>query len=51
MLKRRKTSIINIRNEKGTSLPILQTLKNKRGYYEQLYANKFDNLCKMENIF
>ena len=37
--------------KKGTSLPILQTLKNKKGYYEQPYANKFVNLRKMENIF
>lgn len=33
-----------------TSLKILRTLKEIRDYFEQFYANRFDNLDAMEKI-
>ena len=35
--------------KKEKSQKILQKYKNVREFYEQLYANKFDNLKEMNN--
>ena len=49
--RREKTQINKIRNEKGEiSMDTAEIQKNIREYYEQLYANKFDNLEKMDNF-
>jgi len=51
--KREKNQINKIRNEKGIvtmdTTEIQKTLRENK-YYEQLYANKFDNLEKMDNF-
>ena len=48
--KREKTQVNKIRNEKGeiTNTAEIQKKKKVREYYEQLYANKFDNLGEMD---
>ena len=47
----KKTQINKIRNEKGevkTDTP--ETQKTMREYYEQFYANKFDNLEETDKV-
>ena len=44
MKKGERTQINKIRNERGETLRII------RKYYEQLYANKLDNLGKMDKF-
>ena len=49
--KREKTQINRIRNEKGevtTNTAEIQRIM--RDYYKQLYANKMDNLEKMDTL-
>ena len=49
--KREKTQINKIRNEKGkVTTDTIEIQKTKREYYEQLHANKFDNLEEMDNF-
>ena len=49
--KRERTQINKIRNEKGeTSTNTTEIQKTIREYYEQLHANKFDNLEDMDNF-
>ena len=46
-----RTLINKIRNEKGEiSTNTTETQKTIREYYEQLYANKFDNLEEMDTF-
>ena len=48
---REKTQINKIRNEKGeVRTDTTEIQKSVREYYEQLYANKFDNLVEMDNF-
>lgn len=50
--KTEKTKISNIRNDRGDcTLNSTDIKRIKRKYYEQLYANKFNNLDKMEQFF
>lgn len=46
LILKRVEQIISIRSER-TSLQILQ---EKRGYYEQHYANKFENLHEIDKF-
>ena len=49
--RREKTQINKIRNEKGeVTMDATEIQKTMRQYYEQLYANKFDNLEEMDNF-
>ena len=51
MIKREKTQINRIRNEKGevtTDTAEIQTIM--RDYYKQQYANKMDNLEEMDKL-
>jgi len=49
--RREKNEINKIRNEKGeVTTDTTETQKTMREYYEQLFANKFDNLEEMDNL-
>ena len=50
--KKREKNPNKIRNEKGERnlKGYCRNIKNWRDYYEQLYANKFDNLEDMDNF-
>ena len=49
--RRERTQMNKIRTEKGEiSMDTAEIQKTIRKYYEQLYANKFDNLREMDNI-
>ena len=49
--KREKNQINKIRNEKGeVTTDNAEIQKNIRGYYEQLYGNKIDNLEEMDRF-
>ena len=58
MKRREKTQIHKIRNEKEVTMVTAEIQTNKqtnkqktiREYYEQLYANKFENLEEMDNF-
>ena len=45
-----KTQINKIRNEKGEIPKDTAEIQTTIEYYEQLYANKFDNLEKVNNF-
>ena len=45
-----KTQINKIRNEKGEIPKDTAEIQTTIEYYEQLYANKFDNLEKVDNF-
>ena len=49
--RREKTQINKIKNEKGdVTMDSTEIQKTMREYYEQLHANKFDNLEEMDNF-
>ena len=49
--KKREKNPIKIRNQKGeVTMDTTEIQKTMREYYEQLYANKFDNLEEMDNF-
>ena len=49
--KRERTQINKIRNERGEiTIDTKDTQRTVRKYYEQLYANKLDNLDKLDKI-
>ena len=49
--KREKTQINRIRNEKGeVTTDTAEIQNNMRDYYKQLYANRTDNLEKMDKF-
>ena len=49
--KREKTQINRIRNEKGeVTMDTAEIQRIMRDYYKQLYANKMDNLEKMDKF-
>ena len=41
---------VKIRNEKGDPNRYYRNTKSMREYYEQLHANKFNNLEEMDNF-
>jgi len=50
--KREKNEINNIRNKNGEiTTGNIETQRIIRDYYQQLYANKMDNLVEMEKFF
>ena len=49
--REKKTQINKIRNEKReVTMDTTEIQKTMREYYEQLYANKYDNLEEMDNF-
>ena len=48
--KKRKMQITKLRNESGDNTTNLIEIKIVREYYEQLYANKLDNLNEMNEF-
>ena len=49
--KKREKNPNKIRNQKGeVTMDTTEIQKTMREYYEQLYANKFDNLEEMDNF-
>ena len=51
MKKRQKTQITKIRNESGhITTYSTERKRTVREYYEQLYANKLDNLDEMDKV-
>ena len=48
--RREKTQLNKIRNEKEVTMDTTEIRKTIREYYEQLYANKFDNLEEVDNF-
>ena len=49
--RREKTQINKVRSKKGeVTTDTTEIPKTMREYYEQLYANKFDNLEEMDNF-
>ena len=49
--KREKNQINKIRNEKEVATDCSQMQRIMRGYYEQLYGNKMDNLEETDRFF
>ena len=49
--KREKNQINKIRNEKEVTTDCSQMQRIMRGYYEQLYGNKMDNLEETDRFF
>lgn len=55
-IKKRKTQITSIRNDMSGMIAEVFTRSHRhyrdpKGYYKQLYAHKFDNLEKMDQLF
>lgn len=49
--ERGKTQITKMRNDKGdTTTNLTEIKKSRRGYCEQLYASKLDNLDEMDKF-
>ena len=49
--KREKNQINKIRNENGeTTTDNTEIQRNRKDYYQQLYANKMDNLEEMDKF-